>query len=110
MPVASNPLANSVSALIFDTGGTVFDWHGGIADALERIGGEFGIAGDWLALTREWRRLSTGMVNDGLPSDGGRATLDMDDVLRRTLDDMLARYGLAFPEEARTRLVRAWHD
>ncbi len=103
-------IARTIAALTFDTGGTVFDWHGGIAAAFERVGAAAGIAGDWPALTKHWRRRSTGWVNDGLPTDGGRATIDMDDVLRRTLDDVLARERVDLPESARAQLVRAWRE
>jgi 2-haloacid dehalogenase len=89
----------------------VFDWHSGVSTALARIGDASGYGGDWPALTKEWRRLSTGMVEDGLPTDGGRASLDMDDVLRLTLDDLLSRRGLGdITEQARRELVHAWHD
>jgi 2-haloacid dehalogenase len=104
-------LAERVKALIFDTGGTVFDWHSGVAASLSRIGSEFGIQADWPALTKEWRRTSTDMVKKGLPADGGRSTIDMDGVLRLTLDQMLAARGLDhMAEEGRRRLVHAWHD
>lgn len=110
MPAPLSPLAGSIAALTCDTGGTVFDWHGPVSAALERIGREAGHEADWPALTKDWRRLSTGMVNDGLPTDNGRASIDMDDVLARTLDDVLAGQGIDLPREARGRLVRAWRE
>jgi 2-haloacid dehalogenase len=104
-------VASKVKALIFDTGGTVFDWHSGVTEALSRIGSEFRIEADWPALTKEWRRTSTDMVKEGLPTDGGRASIDMDGVLRLTLDRMLDERGIeGFSHEARARLVHAWHD
>jgi 2-haloacid dehalogenase len=104
-------IADRIGAVVFDTGGTVFDWHSGVAAALARIGGEADYDTDWPSLTKDWRRLSTRMVNEGLPADGGRASINMDDVLRLTLDDILSRRGLdGMPEEARRALVQAWHD
>ena len=44
-------IADRIGAVIFDTGGTVFDWHSGVAAALARIGGETGYDADWPALT-----------------------------------------------------------
>lgn len=100
-----------IKALICDTGGTVFDWHSGVSRALQQIGAESGVEADWIALTREWRKTSTDMVKAGLPSDGGRASIDMDGVLRMTLDRMLAERQVdGFDDAARNRLVQAWHD
>jgi 2-haloacid dehalogenase len=102
-------LSSTVGALMFDTGGTLLDWYSGIVGALRRTGIEEGVVADWPALTRTWRRLSTGMVNDGLPMKDGRATLDMDGVLHRTLLTALAEHSaLDFPDPARASLVKAW--
>jgi 2-haloacid dehalogenase len=102
-------IAQSVKALTFDTGGTVLDWHSGVLSAMQAQGAAQGLQGDWGALTKRWRRLSTGMVNDGLPQQGGRASMDMDDVLRVTLDQTLAEAGLdEISGESRIELVRAW--
>lgn len=103
-------ITKSVAALTFDTGGTVFDWHGGIAAAFARAGAANGASADWAALTKQWRRRSTDWVNEGLPTDGGRATIDMDDVLRKTLDDVLMQNALELPDRARVELVRAWRE
>lgn len=103
-------IAQNIAALTFDTGGTVFDWHGGIATAFGRIGAAGSVSGDWPALTKQWRRRSTDWVNEGLPTDGGRATLDMDDVLRKTLDQVLDENRIDLSEAARAQLVRAWRE
>jgi hypothetical protein len=33
----SNKMPKNIKALAFDTGGTVFDWHGGPIQTLERL-------------------------------------------------------------------------
>ena len=108
--LAPSEIAKQVTTLMFDTGGTVFDWHGGIAAALGRVGAASGVSGDWPALTKQWRRRSTDWVNEGLPTDGGRATLNMDDVLRKTLDQVLKESRIELPEAAHVELVRAWRE
>ena len=100
---------DSVAALVFDTGGTLFDWHSAVHQALERTGTGRGVTADWSAVTKTWRELSTAMVDAGLPQSGGRATMDMDDVLAVTLRQTLTQHvvsGLTAADEA--ALVRAW--
>ena len=98
-----------IAALVFDTGGTLFDWHTAVHRALERAGAERGIHADWAALTKTWRALSTSMVDAGLPQSGGRATMDMDDVLAATLRDTLARHAVSgFTARDEAELVLAW--
>ena len=104
-------IAQSVGGLTFDTGGTVFDWYTGILRALIRAGERLSITADWPTVTWAWRQQSTGMVNDGLPEAIGRASMDMDDVLKVSLDRVLSEFGLdAIPDEERQRLVRAWRE
>ena len=103
-------LARSIRALTFDTGGTILDWHTGVVRAMEAVGAETGVHADWPALAKQWRRLSTGMVNDGLPEAGGQASIDMDGVLRLTLDTVLAEARLPLAATMRERLVRGWRD
>jgi 2-haloacid dehalogenase len=111
MTTSADEIANSVGGITFDTGGTIFDWYAGVLAALSETGRRLGIDADWSAMTMEWRRLSTTMVNDGLPLSGGRATMDMDDVLAKTLDQVLDKYSLAdLPASERTELVRAWRE
>ena len=38
---------DAVKVLAFDTGGTILDWHGGIAAALAECGRRRGITLDW---------------------------------------------------------------
>jgi 2-haloacid dehalogenase len=104
-------LPSMISALMCDTGGTLLDWYTGIAGAFGRVGLEEGVVADWPLLTRTWRRLSTGWVNDGLPMQNGRAALDMDGVLHQTLLRTLAEHSVqGFSGQAKASLVRAWRS
>ena len=95
-----------IRALAFDTGGTVLDWHGGLVRALSEVGATHGAALDWHALANDWRRRAMkGIVGQNQPA------FNMDDVHRRTLDEVLAHHGLRDVTEAeRHRLWRAWHE
>jgi len=110
MTASAPELAKSVKALTFDTGGTILDWHTGVVRSMAATGAELGIRADWPALAKHWRRLSTTMVNDGLPEAGGKASIDMDGVLRLTLDTVLAEAGLTLGADICERLVRGWRD
>jgi 2-haloacid dehalogenase len=101
----------NVAALIFDTGGTLFDWHSAVHRALEREGARRGIAADWAAVTKTWRRLSTTLVDKGMPEENGRATLDMDGVLALTLEETLERHEIRdFTPEDSASLVLGWRE
>jgi 2-haloacid dehalogenase len=99
----------AVSAMVFDTGGTIFDWHTAVHRSFARVGTARGIDADWPALTKTWRELSTTMVDAGMPMSDGRATLDMDGVLAVTLRTTLERHGVrGFTEGDESDLVLAW--
>ena len=98
-------IADRIGAVIFDTGGTVFDWHSGVAAALARIGSEADYDADWPALTKEWRRLSTGMVNVEAGTlrigDGGTSGFVASDIVNAGTvefarsDDVLHTYSIS---------------
>jgi 2-haloacid dehalogenase len=95
-----------IKALAFDTGGTVLDWHGGLVAALCEVGARHDQRLDWHAVANDWRRRAMkGIVGQTQPS------FNMDDVHRRTLDELLAYHGLqAFTDAERHRIWRAWHE
>lgn len=81
-----------VSALAFDTGGTVLDWHTGFRDAFAAAGARHGIQREWASLANEYRRRTLrAMLNHGGASP---ATKNFDDVHREELDTLLAESGL----------------
>lgn len=102
--MSNNPLAG-IRALAFDTGGTVFDWHGGLVRAFAQVGAQAGLAADWHAVTNDWRRRAMkGIVGQVHPD------FHMDDVHLRTLHETLAHFGLdALGDDDRLALWSTWH-
>lgn len=102
-------LAGHVKAITFDTGGTVLDWFGTINAAFAEVGAARAADEDWAALTRTWRRHSTGMVKAFSRTDNGAGSTDMDGVLSETLTKTLAEHGVSWPtDENKAALVAAW--
>jgi 2-haloacid dehalogenase len=102
-------IAQTVGALTFDTGGTVLDWHSGISKAFAETGAADGVTADWPALTKTWRRQSTDLVKEGIPMEGGLASLDMDGVLHQTLISTLRDHEVGgFSPGGLASLVAAW--
>ena len=94
-----------VTALTFDTGGTVLDWHSGFRSAFEAAGRRHGIERDWAALANDLRRRSmSAMLNLG---HDGPPTHNFDDAHRFCLDALLADEDLeAFDDDDRRHI--AW--
>jgi 2-haloacid dehalogenase len=85
-------IPGGITALTFDTGGTILDWHTGIHTALQNLGTKYGLKKDWTAITNEFRRRALkGILNHG---EHGPATQNFDDVHRATLDQLAADMGL----------------
>jgi 2-haloacid dehalogenase len=92
-------------AVLFDTGGTVLDWHGSLVDELRGLGVEPLHSADPGAFVNEWRRRSMRAIVGQVRPD-----FDMDDVHRRALDDTLAHFGVSgLDAAARQQLWRGWH-
>lgn len=97
-------MIDGIKALTFDTGGTVLDWHRGISAALAAAGARRGVSADWPAIANEYRRRAlqamVGQVNPGF---------NIDDIHRSVLAAIVAERDLAFTEEDREAVWRAWH-
>ncbi len=48
-------LQEQVTALVFDTWGTVVDWHSSVLDELRALGQRKGVVIDWEEFLAEWR-------------------------------------------------------
>ncbi len=96
----------NIEALAFDTGGTVLNWHDGLVVAFTRMGERHGVSLDWHALANDWRRRTMkGIVGQVRPA------FNMDDVHRRTLDELLDEQGLdAITPAERHEIWHAWHE
>ncbi|KAH9931344.1 HAD-like domain-containing protein [Fomitopsis serialis] len=105
-----NPL-EGVQAFVFDVFGTVVNWRKGIFDQLEaKLGAAKPL--DWDAFAEEWRKgyyKSTSSV-----ASGGSGPLNVDQLHRQILEDMLStdRWAHLAPhldDAARHELVLFWH-
>jgi 2-haloacid dehalogenase len=95
-----------IKALAFDTGGTILDWHGGIAGVLAECGARQGVEHDWHALTNEYRRRSLGRMLGAVEPH-----FNIDDVHREMLDELLSERGItAFSSEDRHAITARWHE
>ncbi|MHB8575101.1 MAG: haloacid dehalogenase type II [Dehalococcoidia bacterium] len=97
-----------IRALTFDVGGTVFDWHGTIRDAIQALAQANGVSVDAAQLANTWRR---GMLERvGRVRTGELAWQNADALHRVALDDVLAGTPLAgLGADERDELTRAWH-
>jgi 2-haloacid dehalogenase len=94
-----------IKILAFDTGGTILDWHSGIATALAECGARRGVAHDWASLTNEYRRRALRrMLGQVDPA------FNIDNVHRYLLDELLTEAGIsAFTAEDRSTIAARWH-
>jgi 2-haloacid dehalogenase len=98
-------LTPTLRAILFDTGGTVLDWHGSLVGELLALGPEQHHGVDAGEFVNEWRRRSMRAIVGQV-----RPAFDMDDVHLRALDDSVAHFGIpALDASARQRLWRGWH-
>jgi len=97
---------DGIKVIAFDTGGTILDWHSGIAAVLADCGQKRGVTHDWPRLTNEYRRRALrrmlGQVDPGF---------NIDDVHHEVLDDLLGEAGIAaFNAEDRAAIAGRWHQ
>ena len=97
-----------IKALVFDVGGTVFDWRTGITSALEEWGSQKGIEADWPKLGEHWRDAAlTKMISENKRLPKGT---NLDDVHLMTLDASLKHFGISDIAPAdRDVLIEGWH-
>ncbi|TFY52072.1 hypothetical protein EVJ58_g10214 [Rhodofomes roseus] len=106
-----NPL-EGVQAFVFDVFGTVVNWRKGMYDQLEAKLGAVAPDQDWDVFAEQWRKgyyKKTASV-----ASGGSGPLNVDQLHREILDDMLAtdRWSHLAPhldDIARHELVLFWH-
>jgi 2-haloacid dehalogenase len=95
-----------IKALAFDTGGTVLDWHSGIAAALAETGRRHGIERDWARITNDYRRHSLQRMTGAISPD-----FNIDDVNRDVLERIVAENELTcFSAEDRRLIAQRWHE
>jgi 2-haloacid dehalogenase len=103
------PQVPRIKALVFDVFGTVTDWRASVIREGEALGRAKGLAVDWARFADDWRR-------DGYRGGiervrrGELPWMNADALLRRELDALLPRYGIAGLDEAEIdHFNRVWH-
>ena len=101
-------IPSDVSALVYDTFGTLVDWRGSLIAELSGFGQRRGIAIDWEAFTDAWR---AGYQPAMEPiRTGARPFTSLDVLHRETLDRLVGEFGISGLSEADLQhLNRAWH-
>ena len=95
-----------LKVLAFDTGGTILDWHGGLAAVLAESGARCGVERDWHAFANEYRRRSLRRMLGAV-----EPRFDIDDVHREVLGELLDEDGVAaFSSEERRAIAARWHE
>jgi 2-haloacid dehalogenase len=95
-----------IKVLAFDTGGTILDWHGGLAAALAACGVLRSIEGDWHGFANEYRRRSLKRMLGAVDP-----AFNIDDVHRIVLDELLGEEAIdAFSPEDRRTVAQRWHE
>jgi 2-haloacid dehalogenase len=96
-----------IRALLFDVFGTVVDWRGGIISEARALAGEAGQPVDWGTFADRWRTEGY-LVPIAEIGRGTRPYEDVEVLLARTLDRLVAETGVDFGADALERLTTAW--
>jgi 2-haloacid dehalogenase len=98
-----------VQALVFDVFGTVVDWRGSLIRELGALAGERGITGvDWAAFADAWRGAYQPSMQE--VRDGRLPWTRIDDLHRRSLEQLLDRFEVRGLDEATLRRINTiWH-
>lgn len=99
----------NITAIIFDTYGTVVDWRASVIAEGEALARRKGIAGiDWAAFTDAWQSSYRPYINEVI--DGKRPWTTNDALQRQRLDEIVAEFGIAGLTDAeKDDFNRAWH-
>ncbi len=99
---------NTIKALTFDVGGTIFDWHHTIRDEVERLAQQRRVKMDCASFTNNWRWRMFELL--GQVRSGELPWMNADDLHRRALDDMVVKYPiLDLTTAERDALNQVWH-
>jgi 2-haloacid dehalogenase len=99
---------DGVRALTFDVGGTVFDWHHGVRDEVNRLAATRGVEVDAARFANEWRREM--FVELGQVRARDLPWLNADQLHRRALDLISPHFpALELTETDLDELNTVWH-
>lgn len=99
----------TITAILFDTYGTVVDWRSSVIAEGEALGRKKAIKGvDWAAFTDAWQASYRPSINEVI--DGKRPWTTNDALQRQRLDEIVAEFGIAGLTDAeKDDFNRAWH-
>jgi 2-haloacid dehalogenase len=98
----------SVKVLVFDVGGTVFDWHGSIREEVAALAEERSVQCDPSAVAIDWRRRMFVLLEQ--MRAGQLQRTNADGLHRLALDEVLSRYPqLDLTPDERDGLNDVWH-
>jgi len=99
---------SDISALVYDTFGTLVDWRGSLIAELSAWGKGRGISVDWEAFTDAWRGGYQPAMEPIRKGERGFTSLDV--LHRETLDKLVVQFGITGLSEADLQhLNRGWH-
>jgi 2-haloacid dehalogenase len=100
---------SQVKALVFDVFGTVVDWRSSLIADFTAWDKTRGIKADWTALVDAWRGVYMASM-DEVRRHPERGYVILDTLHRRSLEKLVARFGIAGLSEADlTYLTMGWH-
>lgn len=98
---------NNVEVLLFDIGGTVFDWRAAIVDAIKSVDADGKYDIDAADFADHWRQQSLAKVE--AMARGDAPWRPFDQILQTTLDTTLIKQGCSSMSQLdRARLIAAW--
>ena len=98
----------NVTALVFDTFGTVVDWRRSIIRQLSDLGARKGMQADWEAFADAWRAGYHPAMDRIRRGERAFATIDV--LHRERLDELLDDFNIGgLNEDEKQELNRAWH-
>lgn len=99
---------NTIKALTFDVGGTIFDWHHTIREEVQRLTQARGVEIDCAGFTNHWRRRMFELLAQ--VRRGDLPWMNADELHRRALDDILGNDpSLDLTTTERDDLNQVWH-
>jgi len=97
-----------VKVLTFDVGGTVFDWHSAVSEAVGEIASSKGVTVDAPAFATGWRELFFDTL--AKVRSGALQRMNADGIHRLTLDEVAPRFSsLALSDLEKDNLTDVWH-
>ncbi len=99
---------DNIKALTFDVGGTVFDWHHGIRDEVNRLAADRGVEVEAARFANEWRREM--FIQLGQVRAGDLPWMNADELHRRALDVVAPNHeALGLSDSDKDELNTVWH-